>query len=157
MNAALNPDAEFAYGSGHINPKKAVDPGLVYEANELDYTKFLCLEGYTTKRIKKFTENNNINCKTIWKEGYDLNSPTIAWPTLRQKTNKFKSYRTVTNVGSPNSTYKAIVMGSSSHHFTITVYPNVLQFNTLGETKDFKVRISKPSRESNCECRVDMG
>ncbi|KAM1167373.1 hypothetical protein TB2_028933 [Malus domestica] len=33
----------FAYGSGHINPVQAVNPGLVYEACEEDYIKLLCI------------------------------------------------------------------------------------------------------------------
>ncbi|CBI31871.3 hypothetical protein VitviT2T_024939 [Vitis vinifera] len=42
MDPRKNEDAEFGYGSGHINPVKAVDPGLVFDASEADYVDFLC-------------------------------------------------------------------------------------------------------------------
>ena len=45
-------DVEFAYGAGQINPVKAVNPGLVYDANKDDYIQFLCNEGYTAEEIK---------------------------------------------------------------------------------------------------------
>ncbi|ONI00109.1 hypothetical protein PRUPE_6G067800 [Prunus persica] len=32
----------FAYGSGHISPVNAINPGLVYEASEEDYIRLLC-------------------------------------------------------------------------------------------------------------------
>ena len=32
-------DGEFAFGAGHVNPVKAIDPGLVYEASKDDYMK----------------------------------------------------------------------------------------------------------------------
>lgn len=38
MSPILNPEAEFAYGAGLINP------GLVYDISEADYIKFLCEE-----------------------------------------------------------------------------------------------------------------
>ncbi|KAF6161087.1 hypothetical protein GIB67_007728 [Kingdonia uniflora] len=41
MNATKNPDGEFAYGAGQINPVKAINPGLIYDAYEDDYVKML--------------------------------------------------------------------------------------------------------------------
>lgn len=32
----------FSYGSGHVNPVSALDPGLVYDTTLADYTNFLC-------------------------------------------------------------------------------------------------------------------
>ncbi|KAK7826148.1 subtilisin-like protease sbt4.3 [Quercus suber] len=45
MNATKILAAEFAYGSGQINPTKAVDPGLVYDASKEDYINLLCSLG----------------------------------------------------------------------------------------------------------------
>ncbi|KAJ6311826.1 hypothetical protein OIU77_013555 [Salix suchowensis] len=42
MSGGLDNDAEFAYGAGHINPVRAINPGLVYDAGPNDYIKFLC-------------------------------------------------------------------------------------------------------------------
>ncbi|KDP35704.1 hypothetical protein JCGZ_10476 [Jatropha curcas] len=42
MNASTSTGAEFAYGSGHINPSYAINPGLVYEAYKEDYIEMLC-------------------------------------------------------------------------------------------------------------------
>jgi hypothetical protein len=38
----VNEDKEVAYGSGQINPVKAIDPGLVYDANVNSYIDMLC-------------------------------------------------------------------------------------------------------------------
>ena len=32
MSAETNPEEEFAYGSGHINPVRVINPGLTYDA-----------------------------------------------------------------------------------------------------------------------------
>ncbi|PKI68380.1 hypothetical protein CRG98_011288, partial [Punica granatum] len=42
---------EFSYGSGQINPLKAVDPGLVYETTKADYVNLLCSLGYDIRSI----------------------------------------------------------------------------------------------------------
>ena len=45
MSPKRNQDKEFAYGAGHLNPLGAVHPGLIYDASEIDYVRFLCGQG----------------------------------------------------------------------------------------------------------------
>ncbi|GMY30182.1 putative Cucumisin [Fagus crenata] len=100
MDSKKNRDLEFAYGSGHINPLQAVDPGLIYDATEADYKDFLCKQGYNTTT-------------------------------------------TVTNVGSPNSTYTLSMYMPTS--IAVTVEPSVLSFSALGEKKSFTVQVYGPN------------
>ncbi|TVT96867.1 hypothetical protein EJB05_57945, partial [Eragrostis curvula] len=41
----------FVRGAGHVDPNRAVDPGLVYDAGADDYIAFLCALGYTSEQI----------------------------------------------------------------------------------------------------------
>ncbi|RDX79323.1 hypothetical protein CR513_40266, partial [Mucuna pruriens] len=148
MNSALNKDAEFAYGAGEINPIKAANPGLVYDAAELDYVKFLCGQGYTTRMLQKLTGDNNSSCTqanrgTVW----DLNLPSFALSTTRSKYTSVTFSRTVTNVGSATSKYKATI---STHPSTlnIQVVPDVLVFSSLGQTKSFTLKIEGSINEN---------
>ncbi len=70
---------EFTYGSGHINPLQAVNPGLVYDATEADYIDFLCKQGYNTTTLKLITGDNSSFCNTL-KPGiaWNLNYPSFA-------------------------------------------------------------------------------
>ncbi|KAJ1389152.1 Peptidase S8/S53 domain [Sesbania bispinosa] len=79
MSAALNPEAEFAYGAGLINPLKATNPGLVYDISEADYVQFLCGEGYTKKKIQILTKDKS-SCKgkANKRAVYNLNLPSFA-------------------------------------------------------------------------------
>lgn len=140
MSIALNPEAEFAYGAGQINPIKALNPGLVYDANEIDYVKFLCGQGYDTKKLRSITADNSsctqANNGTVW----DLNLPSFA---LSMNTPTFFSrvfHRTVTNVGSATSKYKARVIAPPSL-LNIIVEPEVLSFSFVGQKKSFTLRI----------------
>ncbi|MCH99496.1 xylem serine proteinase 1-like, partial [Trifolium medium] len=46
MSQEFNKEAEFAFGAGQVNPTKALNPGLIYDMDELGYVQFLCHEGY---------------------------------------------------------------------------------------------------------------
>ncbi|GLT43799.1 hypothetical protein SLA2020_177300 [Shorea laevis] len=148
MNAVDQSDNEFSYGAGQINPTNATDPGLVYDAGEIDYIKFLCRQGYNDTKLKLVT-GNDTSCseatnETVW----DLNYPsfTLSAVDVGQPTTRI-FHRTVTNVGSANSTYNAVV--NAPEGLTIDVEPHVLSFTSLGETKTFvvnaTVRFTQPS------------
>ncbi|RCV09922.1 hypothetical protein SETIT_2G069200v2 [Setaria italica] len=47
-NAGSN---ELKYGAGQLNPSKAPDPGLVYDASERDYVAMLCAQGYNATQL----------------------------------------------------------------------------------------------------------
>ncbi|PIA54548.1 hypothetical protein AQUCO_00900839v1 [Aquilegia coerulea] len=139
LNATTNPDAETAYGSGHIDPVKAINPGLIYEALEEDYIRMLCNIGYTPKQIQIFSGHND-SCSNLSRGSpKDLN-----YPTMISDVAEANFTRTVTNVGIANSTYRATV--TSPANLKISVAPEVLSFKSLNETKSFVVTTSTKAR-----------
>ncbi|KAL3824167.1 hypothetical protein ACJIZ3_020196 [Penstemon smallii] len=145
MNVEHNPDADFAYGSGHIDPVKAADPGLVYETLQDDYVKMLCGLGSNTTTPRNIF-GVNVNCS----EGFKINPKELNYPSMTINIATFQSNksmpfsekltRTVTNVGRVNSTYK--VKTSVSSDYSINVNPRILTFGELNEKKTFEVTIS---------------
>ncbi|XP_021890180.1 cucumisin-like, partial [Carica papaya] len=109
INSKENPDAEFSYGSGHINPLKALNPGLVYNTTEMDYVNFLCNE-LPPILVKLISGDDVVNCSNSI-NAYELNYPTMSANVEPTKPFTVKFPRTVTNVGRHNSVYKAM----SSH------------------------------------------
>ncbi|KAF3433055.1 hypothetical protein FNV43_RR24157 [Rhamnella rubrinervis] len=109
MNPEQEVDREFAYGSGLINPVKAVDPGLVFEASKTDYINFLCKEGYNSTTLKAITGDRSV-CKGIKSSrARDLNYPSFALAIADGQKIIGSFTRKVTNVGSPISTYNVSV------------------------------------------------
>nr|GEW40603.1 cucumisin-like [Tanacetum cinerariifolium] len=135
-----NPDAEFAYGSGHIDPLKAVDPGLVYDAGESDFVSFLCGQGYNATNLKIVTGDrsscSSSNNATVW----DLNYPSFALSAKQSGSIVQKFKRTVTNVGAAESTYNANVFAPSG--LVVKVNPSTLAFKKVGEKQSFVVTVS---------------
>lgn len=122
----------FAYGSGHIQPNKAMDPGLVYNLTTLDYLNFLCARGYNETMIKSFS-NSTYKCSKSFSLA-DFNYPSISVPNLSEDSVTIN--RKVTNVGSPG-TYKVHVKEPSE--VEVLVKPRRLKFKRIGEVKMFKV------------------
>ncbi|KAK6156175.1 hypothetical protein DH2020_010423 [Rehmannia glutinosa] len=140
MSVKTNTDAEFAYGSGHINPLKAKSPGLVYDIDESDYVKFLCGQGYSSKNLQLITGDNTTCTAANNATVYDLNYPSFAVSVTSGRYVIAVFHRTVTNVGSPSSTYKAVVTVPSG--LSVQVEPSTLSFKYLGERQNFAVTVT---------------
>ncbi|CAN6725700.1 unnamed protein product [Malus baccata var. baccata] len=83
----------FDYGSGHVDPKAALDPGLIFDAGYQDYLGFLCTTaGINSNEIKKYT---NSPCNYTMGHPSNFNSPSI---TVAHLVKSQTVTRTVTNV-----------------------------------------------------------
>jgi hypothetical protein len=129
----------FDMGSGHVNPAKAADPGLVYDLDFNDYTSYICsiLGDYGLLII---VHNSSLTCEKLPKvKGIQLNYPTIMVPLTQTPTSSMV-HRTVTNVGPAKSTYMAKVEAPKSLNVKVT--PDKLVFSKAGEKKTFSVSVS---------------
>ena len=146
MSSRINKDAEFAYGSGQINPLKAKNPGLIYDMDETTYIQFLCKEGYpynSTSLSVLIPGSKPVNCSSMIPSfGYDsLNYPTMQI-TLN---NKHESTvvvfrRRVTNVGQSVSVYNSIVRASK--YVDVTVILSCISFSRFNQMISFKVVVN---------------
>jgi hypothetical protein len=123
----------FDYGSGFVNPAKALEPGLVYDSQPEDFVAFLCSIGYDEKSLHLITRDNS-TCDGAFKTPSDLNYPSITVPNLEDN---FSATRVVTNVGKARSIYEAEVLSPAG--VNVTVVPNQLVFTRTGQKIKFTV------------------
>ncbi|KAE8730816.1 Subtilisin-like protease SBT2.5 [Hibiscus syriacus] len=83
----------FDYGSGHVDPRAALDPGLIFDAGHKDYMGFLCTTpGIDIHEIKHYT---NSPCNDTIGHPSNLNTPSIA---ISHLVGTQTVTRTITNV-----------------------------------------------------------
>ncbi|KAI5422154.1 hypothetical protein KIW84_045570, partial [Lathyrus oleraceus] len=117
-----NKDATpLALGAGHVNPNRALEPGLVYDVGVQDYVNLLCALNFTQKNITTITRTPFSDCS---KPSLDLNYPSFiafinAGNSSVRTTHEFG--RTVTNVYEGKSTYFASITPIKG--FNISVVP----------------------------------
>ncbi|XP_044482078.1 subtilisin-like protease SBT4.13 [Mangifera indica] len=148
MNDSITSQAEFAYGSGFVDPTNALNPGLVYETFEEDYIRMLCSIGYSSEKLRRLTGNNN-TCLEASKKASpkDLNYPSMTSEVSAGTPFTINFHRTVTNVGLPNSTYEVHVFSNSG--VRINTVPKVLSFKSLNEKKSFDVTVTSNGVAAN--------
>ncbi|TQE06388.1 hypothetical protein C1H46_008022 [Malus baccata] len=123
----------FDYGGGHVDPNKAIAPGLIYDIESSDYIRFLCSMGYNNTAIS-LVAGAKITCRKSTNFINNLNLPSITIHELKQRTTVS---RTVTNVGPVNSIYNARVITPAG--VSVRVKPSILSFNSTVKKLEFKV------------------
>ncbi|WCJ39314.1 Subtilase family protein [Euphorbia peplus] len=140
--ATGNTSSVLDFGSGHVHPQKAMNPGLIYDITTLDYVDFLCNSNYTLNNIQVVTRKN-ADCAGAKRAGHagNLNYPSMAVVFQQYGEHKMASHfiRTVTNVGDPKSVYKVTIKPPNG--VVTTVQPEKLVFRRLGQKLSFLVRV----------------
>ncbi|KAK7389745.1 hypothetical protein VNO78_25036 [Psophocarpus tetragonolobus] len=146
IDRMYEPTSPLALGAGHVNPNKALDPGLVYNVGIEDYVNLLCALNFTQENIKTITRSPRYKCS---KPSLDLNYPSfIAFFSGNGSPNRSSIWefeRTVTNVGEGKTTYSASVTHIKGFH--VSVIPSKLAFKDKNENLSYKLRIEGPEVE----------
>ncbi|XP_044349601.1 subtilisin-like protease SBT5.3 [Triticum aestivum] len=141
----------FSYGSGHVNPVQALDPGLVYDTTPYDYANFLCsMRPTQTQNLLPLSiplllpllvgaNANPFQCSIGAYRPENLNYPSISAACLSGSgTTTVK--RRVRNVGAgPWLQYKVTVVQPTAG-VRITVQPSTLSFGKINE-EEFTVKL----------------
>ncbi|RID68977.1 hypothetical protein BRARA_C01102 [Brassica rapa] len=143
MNATQTDYAstEFAYGSGHVDPIAASNPGLVYDITKADYMAFLCGMNYNATTVKLISGEAVTCTEKILPR--DLNYPSMSAKLSGSNVSFTVTFkRTVTNVGGSNSTYKSKVVLTHGAKLNVMVSPRVLYMKSMNEKQSFTVTVS---------------
>ncbi|KAI3921837.1 hypothetical protein MKX01_005526, partial [Papaver californicum] len=78
----------FDYGAGFVNPTRILNPGLVYDAEDIGKKAFLCAIGYDDKSLQLISRDTNSICNhrpttSTTATASDLNYPSITVPNLK--------------------------------------------------------------------------
>lgn len=140
------------YGAGHVDPIRALDPGLVYDLAADDYLNFLCAVNYTARQISLVARRNfTCDARKAHTVG-DLNYPSFG-VLFDAGSAPVKHTRTVTNVVSAAAatTFTATAW-SASKSVKVSVVPESLSFSRLNERKSYTVTFTPvgapPSRST---------
>ncbi|PIN14219.1 Tripeptidyl-peptidase II [Handroanthus impetiginosus] len=174
----LLPANVFATGSGHVNPSRANDPGLVYDNEPNEYISYLCGLNYTNQQVGIIVQHQwlvydidqqdylpylcGLNY-TNRQVGIIVNRPVrcseissipeaeLNYPSFSVFLgNKPQTYnRTVKNVGEANPVYSVGI--TKLPGVEIRVEPTTLQFSQLNQKLTYQVtfnRLAKASSET---------
>ncbi|RVW65836.1 Subtilisin-like protease SBT4.6 [Vitis vinifera] len=142
MKVSANLHGVLSFGSGHVDPVKAISPGLVYETTMDNYTQMLCDMGYNTAMVRLISGDNSSCPKDSKGSPKDLNYPSMTVYVKQLRPFKVEFPRTVTNVGRSNSTYKAQVIIRKHPRMKVEVNPPMLSFKLKKEKKSFVVIVT---------------
>ncbi|KAJ9162795.1 hypothetical protein P3X46_022539 [Hevea brasiliensis] len=123
----------FDYGSGHVDPRAALDPGLIFDAGYEDYLGFLCTTpGIDVHEIKNYT---NSPCNYTMKHPSNFNTPSI---TVSHLVKTQTVTRMVTNVAE-EETY--VIAARMQPSIAIEATPSAMTLKP-GASREFSVSLT---------------
>ncbi|KAL8053717.1 hypothetical protein ABFX02_05G091300 [Erythranthe guttata] len=137
----LQPATVFDIGSGHVNPSRADDPGLVYDILPDDYIPYVCGLNYTNQQVGIIV-GRNVDCskeKSIPEAQLNYPSFSIIFGSSPQTYT-----RTLTNVGKANSSYDVEIV--SPDGVIVKVEPKQLVFPKLGDKSSYNVTFTRTTK-----------
>ncbi|RZB45195.1 Subtilisin-like protease SBT1.9 [Glycine soja] len=128
----------LAMGAGEIEPNRALDPGLIYDATPQNYVNLLCALGYTNNQILSITRSRSYECSA--NPSSDLNYPSfIVLYSNKTRSTVREFRRIVTNVGDGAATYKVKVTQPKGS--VVKVSPETLAFGYKNEKQSYSVTV----------------
>ena len=137
LAGAQNGLLPWAQGAGHVDPNKAANPGLVYDAGKAEFVQYQC-------KVNKALVSPASDCTTFGTldETYNLNLPSITAGAIG---NPVTVRRTVTNVSGASATYTANV---SVPGFTAEVSPATLTIPANGKAS-YTLKLTRAGAATN--------
>ncbi|KAJ4966787.1 hypothetical protein NE237_018636 [Protea cynaroides] len=108
------PESPLTFGAGHVNPERALDPGLIYDAGLNDYVNLLCSLNYTREQLQMFVQGP-VSC--VKGQPGDLNYP------------------------SSSETYTVTVINQKPEKVAILVQPTKLTFEKIYQKHTYEVKL----------------
>ncbi|KAJ0085208.1 hypothetical protein Patl1_08921 [Pistacia atlantica] len=136
------PATPLDFGAGHIDPNKAMDPGLIYDMDFQDYIEFLCGLDYDQSQMKALIRRNQWNCS---KEHTELNYPSFIAIFTNETVKRFS--RNVKNLGEKESEYHANLELPTG--MRIRTEPSTLTFTQNYQKQGFVLSIEIDKKASN--------
>ncbi|GFZ19585.1 subtilase family protein [Actinidia rufa] len=124
------------FGAGHVNPNKALNPGLVYDMEVQDYINFLCGMNYTMQQIKIISRRSDFNCENA---SLDLNYPSFIAILNDTSTTSYTFKRVLTNVVNSSSVYAAEVVMPTG--MKVVVQPMTISFTEKYSRDGFNLTV----------------
>ncbi|CAM6088324.1 unnamed protein product [Calypogeia fissa] len=143
--ATGNVTTPFSYGAGHVNPEKALDPGLVYDLETSDYVDFFCSLNYRDGAIQLLDPEMASCPNTTSKVSPgDLNYPSISLlfdvASSESAVQATSLNRALTNVGPAKCKYTVSWVAPAG--VDIVVWPLELDFTEVGQKLTFTVEVT---------------
>lgn len=127
----------FHMGAGQIDPNSALDPGLVYKIDTVDYDEFICSP---ESGLDTYPSYIDYFCSS-YTRAIDLNIPSITFYNISDVTS---TQRTLTNVGSAG-TYQAFIQQPAG--VKVSISPTKLVF-AAGQSLSYVITV-QPGRATS--------